>query len=80
MPAGAAETGLPMCALGAVAGGARLKPAQRALVASHVVPWAARHAARGADLLCVYYEKELEKDIDDLRAELQLERLPPLKP
>ena len=74
----AAETGLPMCALGAVAGGVRLKPAQRALVLRHVVPWAARHAARGADLMCVYYERELEKDVDELRDELRIELLPKL--
>ena len=39
---------------------------------------AARHAARGADLMCVYYERELEKDVDELRDELRIERLPEL--
>jgi ubiquinone biosynthesis protein COQ4 len=51
----AAQTGLPMCALGALAGGVRLTPTQRATVARLVLPWAARHALRGPDLMCVCY-------------------------
>mmetsp|Transcript_23944 Transcript_23944/g.50206 ORF Transcript_23944/g.50206 Transcript_23944/m.50206 type:complete len:241 (+) Transcript_23944:257-979(+) len=72
----AAQTGLPMCALGAFAGGVRLKPGQRAMVVRHVLPWALRHAASGADLLSVYYERELERPLDALRAELRVELLP----
>ena len=71
----AAQTGLPMCALGAVAGVVRLKPAQRVQVATQVVPWAARHGVGGVDLLCVYYEREMERDLDTLRRELCLEPL-----
>jgi len=71
-----AQTGLPMCAAGAAAGGLRLPMAQRALVARHAVPWAARHARGGADLMSVYYERELERPLDALREELRLE-LPP---
>ena len=73
-----AQTGLPMCALGAFAGGARLAPQKLALVVRHVLPWAARHAAGGADLMCVYYERELERPLDELRHELRLTMpLPP---
>ena len=28
--------------------------------------------------MCVYYERELEKDVDELRDELRIERLPKL--
>ena len=72
----AAQTGLPMCAAGAAAGGLRLKPRLRPLVARHIVPWAARHAASGIDLMSVYYERQLERPLDELRDELKLE-LPP---
>ncbi|EOD13588.1 coenzyme Q biosynthesis protein Coq4 [Emiliania huxleyi CCMP1516] len=43
----AAQTGLPMCAAGALAGGVRLTAAQRRAVVRSVLPWAARHALRG---------------------------------
>ena len=71
-----AQTGLPMCALGAFAGGVRLGPAKLSQVVRHVLPWAARHARGGADLMCVYYERELERPLDELRAELRLDTLP----
>lgn len=71
----AAQTGLPMCALAATGGMARLAPAQRAVVARQVVPWAMRHAWGGVDLLCVYYEREMEKPLDELRRELRVEPL-----
>jgi ubiquinone biosynthesis protein COQ4 len=72
----AAQTGLPMCTLGALSGGVRLKPSQRAAIARHVLPWAARHALRGPDLMSVYYEHELHRPLVDLRAELGVEPLP----
>ena len=71
----AAQTGLPMCALAAAGGMARLAPAQRVQVAMQVVPWAMRHAWNGVDLLSVYYEREMEKDLEQLRRELRIEPL-----
>lgn len=72
----AAQTGLPMCALGAMAGGIRLKPRQRSAIAQHVLPWALRHAMRGPDLMSVYYERELPRSLEDVRNELGIEVLP----
>ena len=46
-----------------------------AVVARQVVPWAMRHAWGGVDLLCVYYEREMEKPLDELRRELRVEPL-----
>jgi len=71
----AAQTGLPMCALGAFSGGVRLSLSHHALVATRVIPWAARHAIGGADLLNVYYENELERPLEALRKELRVEPL-----
>lgn len=72
----AAQTGLPMCAAGAAAGGLRLKPAQRSIITRDVLPWAARHAASSVDLMSVYYEREWTRPLDELRQELRLE-MPP---
>jgi len=72
----AAQTGLPMCSVGAFAAGVRLRGHQRSFMVRHVLPWAMRHAASGVDLLSVYYERELERDLDELRAELELELSP----
>ena len=72
----ATQTGLPMCALGALAGGVRLGARQRVTMARRVLPWALRHgASSGVDLMCVYYEREMERDLTQLRRELRLEPL-----
>jgi ubiquinone biosynthesis protein Coq4 len=34
-----------------------------------------RHAVGGADLLCVYYEREMDKGLEQLRRELSIEPL-----
>ncbi len=72
----AAQTGLPMCALGAAAGGLRLDAEKRALVTRHALPGAARHARSGVDLMSIYYEREMDRPLEALRDELGLE-MPP---
>lgn len=71
----AAQTGLPMCALGAVGGGVRLSAAQLRVISQRVLPWASRHAINGPDLLSVYYERELGRPLDELRRELRVDPL-----
>ena len=53
----------------------RLPAAQRVQVLMQVGPWALRHAVGGVDLLCVYYEREMDKDLEQLRSELAIEPL-----
>lgn len=72
----AAQTGLPMAGMAASAGALRLKPADRAVVTRHVVPWAARHAASSVDLMSVYYEREFERPLEELRRELRITACP----
>ena len=74
----AAQTGLPMCVAGAAAGGVRLPVAQQSIVTRHVLPWAARHAGSTVDLMSVYYEREWERPLEELREELRLEMPPPV--
>lgn len=70
----AAQTGLPMATMAASAGALRLKASERSIVARHVLPWAARHAATSTsiDLMCVYYERQFQRPLADLRKELRI--------
>ena len=72
----AAQTGLPMAAMGAAVGGLRHKAAERAAVMRYVLPWAASHARDDVDLMSVYYEREFARPLDELRRELRIV-LPP---
>ena len=63
------------CGLTALCG-VRLGARQRVTMATRVLPWALRHgASSGVDLMCVYYEREMERDLTQLRRELRLEPL-----
>jgi ubiquinone biosynthesis protein COQ4 len=42
-------------------------------------PWAIRNGVRAKDVINVYWEEELERDVDDLRAELGIEKPPDLR-
>lgn len=70
------QTGLPMCGLAAIGGGLRLQPHQRSVVVQHVLPWVARQLVGSVDLMSVYYEKELDKQLSLLRCELGVELVP----
>lgn len=72
----ATQTGLPMCVLAAVGGSARLKPKARAKLRQSVLPWVARQLPGTVDLMSVYYERELEKPLSELRRELRIELVP----
>ncbi|KAJ1634772.1 ubiquinone biosynthesis protein COQ4 [Pavlovales sp. CCMP2436] len=72
----AVQTGLPMCAAGALFGGARVRFAQSAQLL-RVMPWAARAGLGASDLMCVRYEEHLAEPIDALRSRLRIEPCPP---
>ena len=61
------QTGLPMTALAVAAGEARLGAADRAVLNGTYLPWAVGAGARSADLMCIYYERHLEEDLEALR-------------
>jgi len=72
-----ANFGLPVAALSAVFGPLRLSSAARTRLFKTYVPWALRAGSDAQPLINVYWEKEWEKPIDQLRAELRIE-LPPI--
>lgn len=73
-----ANTLLPMTGL-SMAAVLKLKPAERARFWKTYLPWALRNGFKSKELINVYWEEQLERDVDDLRAELRIERPPDLR-
>ncbi|KAL4646523.1 hypothetical protein GN956_G10048 [Arapaima gigas] len=73
----AAQTGLPMCILGAALGPLRLSASRLQLLTSSLGPWALRNGRRARCVLSVFYECRWEQSVDSLREELYIEP-PPL--
>ncbi len=73
-----ANTLLPMTGLSIFAV-TRLKPAERSRFWSTYFPWALKNGLRSKEIINVYWEEELERDVDSLRSELGIERPPDLR-
>lgn len=73
-----ANTLLPMTGLSLFAM-TRMKPAERSRFWSVHLPWALVNGLKSKDIVNVYWEEELETDVDDLRADLGIERPPDLR-
>jgi ubiquinone biosynthesis protein COQ4 len=72
------NTVIPMTGLSMFAA-VRLKPAERERLFSLYLPWAVRSGLSSKELINVYWEKVLEKDVDELRAELGIEKPPDMR-
>ncbi|KAH7157893.1 coenzyme Q biosynthesis protein Coq4-domain-containing protein [Dactylonectria estremocensis] len=73
-----ANTLLPMTGLSVLAA-ATMKRGERRRFASTYLPWAIRNGARAKDVINVFWEERLEDDVDQLRAELGVERPPDMR-
>lgn len=73
-----ANTGLPMTGL-SLAAILRLKPAERERMFDTYLPWAFKNGWRAKDVICVYWEEEVETDVEELRQRLGIERPPDLR-
>jgi ubiquinone biosynthesis protein COQ4 len=73
-----ANTLLPMTALSTFAV-TRLKPAERARFFSIYLSWALSNGLKAKEIINVYWEEQLERDITELRAELGIEQPPDLR-
>ncbi|KAI0099811.1 Coq4-domain-containing protein [Nemania sp. FL0031] len=73
-----ANTLLPMTGLSVLAV-ATLKPAERRRFWSIYGPWAVRNGLRSEEVINVYWEEELETDVRELRARLNIEAPPDLR-
>ncbi|KAK0763908.1 hypothetical protein N5P37_003298 [Trichoderma harzianum] len=73
-----ANTLIPMTGLSMLAV-ATLKPAERRRFFSVYMPWAVKNGVRSKEIINVFWEEELERDVDDLRRELGIEQPPDLR-
>ena len=73
-----ANTGLPMTAL-SLAAILKLKPDERARMFQTYLPWAFANGWNAKALINVYWEEELETNVDDLRERLGIDRPPDLR-
>ena len=73
-----ANTGLPMTGLSLVAA-VRLRRGERARLWETYLPWALRSGWAARELICVYWEEVLERDVEGLRRELGIEKPPDLR-
>lgn len=58
---------LPMCFMSVIGGSARFNAKQRSLFFEHYFPWALRAGMNSTDLMCVYYERHFDEDLDEVR-------------
>ncbi|KAI3362324.1 hypothetical protein L3Q82_012633 [Scortum barcoo] len=72
----AAQTGLPMCALGALLGPLRLNTSRLQTLFTSLGPWALQNGRRARCILSVFYERRWEQSLEDLRQELNIEPPP----
>jgi ubiquinone biosynthesis protein COQ4 len=73
----AVQTGLPMTILASLVGPFRMPSSRRAEYYKQLVPWALQAGSSSANMMSVYYEKEFEKPLAQLRDELGI-LLPPI--
>lgn len=73
-----ANTGLPMTGL-SLAAIIKLKPAERQRMFETYLPWAFANGWRAKDIINVYWEEELETNVEELRARLGIEQPPDLR-
>jgi ubiquinone biosynthesis protein COQ4 len=57
----------------------RMKPAEKERFFKLHLPWAVRSGLASEEVINVYWEEVLEKDVDELRAELNIEKPPDLR-
>lgn len=73
-----ANTVLPMTGLSMLAV-TTMKASERKRFWSIYLPWALRNGARSQEVINVYWEEELTRDVSDLRKELGIEQPPDLR-
>ncbi|KAK7206923.1 ubiquinone biosynthesis protein coq4, mitochondrial [Myxozyma melibiosi] len=74
-----ANTLIPMTGIGAVLAPLRLKPKQRERLRTIYFPWAIKNGATAKPLINVYWEEVLDRDVQELRDELGIEKPPDLR-
>ncbi|KAI9656966.1 MAG: Ubiquinone biosynthesis protein [Alyxoria varia] len=73
-----ANTLLPMTGL-SLAAVVKLKPAERQRFWNVYLPWAVSNGLKAKELINVYWEEVLERDVDELRSEMGIEKPPDVR-
>ena len=73
-----ANTLLPMTGL-SMAAVLRLKKPERKRFFETYLPWALANGVKAKEIINVYWEEQLERDVDELRAELGVQKPPDLR-
>lgn len=71
--------GIPMSGLGALFAPLRLKKSQKDRLYNIYYPWAIKSGLNAKPLINVYWEKILDKDVDEFRQEMGIEAPPDLR-
>lgn len=74
-----ANTGIPMTGLAAFSEPFKLKPDQQQRLKDIYIPWAITNGLRAKSLMNVYWEEILERDADEVRAELNIDMPPNMR-
>ncbi|KMT08914.1 hypothetical protein BVRB_6g136330 [Beta vulgaris subsp. vulgaris] len=69
---------LPMCFMSVIGGSARFNSKQRSLFFEHYFPWALRAGLSSTDLMCIYYERHFDEDLDVVRRKWGIIPAPPV--
>ena len=71
------QTGLPVAALSSTVGSLRLEPHERQILLDQYLPWAMETSRNAScSLMNVYYEKEFDTPLEELRHRLNLQPAP----
>ena len=69
-------TGLPVCLMSGVLGPLRLTLVEQIALVNIYIPWAKENGKDNNNLITFYYEKNLHRDIDDIRKQLNIKAAP----
>ncbi|XP_070408886.1 ubiquinone biosynthesis protein COQ4 homolog, mitochondrial isoform X2 [Nothobranchius furzeri] len=72
----AAQTGLPMCALGALLGPLRLNTRRLQSLFTSLGPWALQNGWQARCVLSIFYERRWDQSLEELRRELKIQPPP----
>lgn len=74
------QTGLPVAALSCTVGSLRVTEDEQHFIRTVYLPWAIQNSQNATFLMNVYYEKEFDTPLHELRRRLNLQSAPPLPP
>jgi ubiquinone biosynthesis protein COQ4 len=70
------QTGLPIAALSSTIGAFRLEEREREVLLHQYLPWAIETSQKSCFLMNVYYEKEFDTPLEELRNRLNIKAAP----